>query len=289
MKKILFLILAATFLSLRIYSAETDTTTNPATADLANPASRAVEADLKDLVGRINAKLQQDKSRESDLADNLKEFDTLLTKHKDAPATARAEILMAKAQLYMQVLQDPEKALDLLRKIKKDYPAVQINGNMDQIITALDADVQRKKIRDTLAPGSPFPDFSEKDLNGKLLSISQYKGKVVLVDFWATWCMPCVVELPQIQKAYDMYHDKGFEVVGVSLDEDKDRLQQFIKQKQMPWPQFFDGKKWENKLAVKYGVDSTPTGYLLGRDGKIIAKLSSTDDISLEVAKAVSK
>jgi peroxiredoxin len=101
--------------------------------------------------------------------------------------------------------------------------------------------------------------------------------------------MPCIVKLPEIQKAYDKFHDKGFEVVGVSLDEDKDRLEQFIKQKNMPWPEYFDGKRWENKLAVKYGVDATPTGYLLDRNGKIIKQLTGDDDLDSDIAQALKK
>ena len=147
--------------------------------------------------------------------------------------------------------------------------------------------VEKKKIQDALAPGVTFPDFDEKDLEGKALSIGKYKGKVVLVDFWATWCVPCVMDLPEVSKVYDKFHDKGFEIVGISLDEDKAKLEQFVKQRKMPWPQFFDGKRWENKLATKYGVQSTPSGYLIDRHGKIIMALSHADGLEAAVAKAL--
>jgi len=274
-------------LSLRVLAADTNATLDTAPAEATDPVSRAVVGDINDIITRINAKLEKDKSSEADMADNLKEFDALLVKYKDAPQTARAQILLAKAQLYMQVLEAPDKALDIFKQIKKDYPTVQVNGNIDDVIASLESAAANKKIRDSLAPGMAFPDFNETDLNGKPLSVSNYKGKVVLVDFWATWCPPCVAELPAIQKAYDKFHNKGFEVVGISLDEEKDRLAQFIKQKKMPWPQFFDGKRWDNKLAVKYGVDSTPTTYLLGRDGKIIARLDDADGIDSAVEKAL--
>ena len=265
-----------------VFSAETNAPTNGA-----GSATNAVNADLNDLVTRINDKLRQDKTNETDLADNLKEFDALVAKHTNAAPADRTQILVMKAQLYLQVLDEPEKALEIFKQIKNDYPTAQLNGNTESIISSLQGDIDRRKSREALVPGALFPDFSETDLKGKPLAISNYKGKVVLVDFWATWCMPCVLELPQVQQAYEKFHSKGFEIVGVSLDEDKGKLEQFIEQKKMPWPEFFDGKRWENKLAVKYGVDSTPTGYLLDRNGKIIAKLASADDLETEVAKAL--
>lgn len=280
--------LTVTLLSPRVFSADTNATPNAA-SEASETASSAVQADLEVLVGRINTKLQSGKDTESDLGDEIKQFDTLMAKHKDAPPVARAQILLAKAKLYLQVLREPDKALDIFKQIKKDYPTVLAGGNIDEVINSLQAVVEKKNIQDTLAPGKPFPDFNVKDLDGKPMAVSAYKGKVLLVDFWATWCVPCVMELPHIQKAYDQFHDKGFEVLGVSLDEDKDRLQQFLKEKKMPWPQFFDGKKWENELAVKYGVDAIPAGYLLDRDGKIIAKLQSGEDLDGEISKALGK
>lgn len=269
-------------------SAETNLTQTTAAMNATN-APAAAGADLSDLVDRINAKLKHDKNKETDLADNIKEFDALLAKYKDAPPAVRAHILTMKANLYLQVLEEPEKALPVFKQIKDDYPTVRLNGNTDAVINMLDAMIEKKKIRGSLVPGAPFPDFNEKDLEGKPLAISNYKGKVVLVDFWATWCPPCVLELPKIREAYNKYHDQGFEVVGVSLDEDKVRLEQFIKEKKMPWPEYFDGKKWENKLAVKYGVEQTPTGYLLDREGKIIATPTADDDLDSEIAKALVK
>ncbi len=275
--------------SSQLFSAETNApdATTPA-AETKAPAG-SVQADLEDLVGRINVKLQADKNTPADLADNLKEFDALVVKHKDAGPDVLSSVLGMKAKLYLQVLNDPVKALEVFKQIKNDYPNAKSNQHIDEIIAQLQQAADRKKASESLVAGAAFPDFKETDVEGKPLSISQYKGKVVLVDFWATWCGPCVVKLPEIQAAYNKYHDKGFEVVGVSLDEEKDALQKFTKQKKMPWPEFFDGKRWENKLAVKYGVDATPTGYLLDREGKIIAKLSGDEDLDSTVAQALKK
>lgn len=250
-------------------------------------STNAAMADLNNLVSRINDKLQQGKDTEADLADNLKEFDALAAKHKDSPPDDRAMILARKAALYMQVLNEPEKALPVFKQIKTEFPTAKISGHIDEIVADLQGMVERKQASARLSPGSAFPDFHETDVNGKPLSISQFKGKVVLVDFWATWCPPCVKEVPAIQKTYEKFHGQGFEIVGISLDEEKDSLVKFTAEKKMPWPEFFDGKKWENKLAVKYGVDATPTTYLLGRDGKIIKKLDPGDDVEAAVAQAL--
>ena len=127
---------------------------------------------------------------------------------------------------------------------------------------------------DPAQPGHGYtvPDFQVTDLDGKPLSVASYKGKVVMIDFWATWCGPCIQELPNLMKAYEKYHGKGFEIIGISLDNEKEKLTTFIKEKNMTWPQYFDGKGWQSDLAAKYGVNSIPATYLLDKEGKIIAK-----------------
>ena len=116
----------------------------------------------------------------------------------------------------------------------------------------------------------PFA-VSAKDLNGRPLSLAQYKGKVVLMDFWATWCGPCVGEMPNVIAAYKKYHAQGFEIVGVSLDQSRPALTGFIAENKMPWRQVFDGKAWGSAVPREYGVQSIPFGLLIGRDGKIAA------------------
>ncbi len=93
---------------------------------------------------------------------------------------------------------------------------------------------------------------------------------MILLDFWATWCGPCIAELPNVKTAYEKYHDKGFEIIGISLDTDKGRLKEFIKEREMPWPQYFDGKGWDNKLADEYGIRSIPAVFLV-KDNEVIA------------------
>ena len=115
----------------------------------------------------------------------------------------------------------------------------------------------------------PFP-IAAKDLSGQPLSLAQYRGKVVLMDFWATWCGPCVGEMPNVIAAYKKYHAQGFDVLGISLDQDHAALTAFLKQNRMPWRQVFDGKGWGSAVPRQYGVNSIPFGLLIGRDGKIV-------------------
>lgn len=110
----------------RVFSAQTNLTDTTQATSATNTAAAAI-ADLSDLVNRINTKLKQDKDKETDLADNIKEFDELVAKHKDAPPAARAQILTMKANLYLQVLKQPEKALAVFKQITNDFPAVHLH------------------------------------------------------------------------------------------------------------------------------------------------------------------
>jgi thiol-disulfide isomerase/thioredoxin len=118
--------------------------------------------------------------------------------------------------------------------------------------------------------------FAKPGLDGKTISFpSDYKGKVVMLDFWATWCGPCRAELPGLIKTYEKYHDKGFDIVGISLDQDKqqEKVEAFLKANNMTWVQVYDGKYWKAEVAQMYSVDSIPRAYLVDGDtGKILAE-----------------
>lgn len=234
--------------------------------------TNAAATDLKALVTKVNAKLQGGKKTEVDLAPELKEFDALLAKYKGEKTDNVAQIQLMEAMLYLQVFNNTDKGVEMIKQLKTDYPGTKPAQNADRILDSVKQQAAAKKIQSGLAEGTKFPDFNEKDSTGKPLSIANYKGKVVLLDFWATWCGPCVHELPNVIKTYDTHHKQGFEIIGISLDKDQEKLASFTKEKNMTWVQYFDGLVWQNKLAVKYGVNSIPATYLLDGQGTIIGK-----------------
>ncbi len=118
--------------------------------------------------------------------------------------------------------------------------------------------------------GKPFQ-LQFTGIDGNQVNLAKLKGKVVLIDFWATWCGPCVAEIPNLVKTYNELHDQGFEIVGIALEGNKDlkRLQAYVDRKQMPWPQYTDGLMWKNKIAQRYGINGVPTMWLVDREGNL--------------------
>ncbi len=115
------------------------------------------------------------------------------------------------------------------------------------------------------------PEFSAKDTLGKIVKLSSFRGKYVLVDFWASWCAPCRKENPNVVEAYQKYHDKGFEIVSISLDTQKDAWLNAIHMDGLTWKHVSDLKGWESGLVKEYGVTVVPTSFLVDREGKVIA------------------
>lgn len=247
------------------------------------------QEDLMALIEKIKAKLADQKKTEKELEPELKAFDGLLEKYKGQKTDEVGQILFMKALLYVQIFDNEEKGVELFKQLKKDFPDSAQGKKVDEILENIAKQSEAKKIQRSLVEGAKFPDFEEKDVDGKPISVGKYKGKVVLVDFWATWCGPCINELPNVLETYEKHHGKGFEIVGISLDKEEETMRTFTKKRNMPWQQFCDSKGWGNKLAGKYGVNSIPATYLLDGEGKIIAKDLRGKDLEAAVAKALAK
>ncbi len=115
------------------------------------------------------------------------------------------------------------------------------------------------------------PAFNVADTRGSMVTLDQYRGKVLVLDFWATWCPPCVDEAPEMVALYNKYRAQGMDMVGVSLDSDAQALENFTRNYKMPWRQIFGGKNWDSYLAKLYQVRTVPCPVVVARDGTIFA------------------
>ncbi|MFC5456594.1 TlpA family protein disulfide reductase [Prosthecobacter fluviatilis] len=170
---------------------------------------------------------------------------------------------------------DVEGWIAKAEKHLKDFPGEKMNTMVED------------RIKDMKSKAAPL-ELKFTALDGRAVDVSKLQGKVVLIDFWATWCGPCVEELPKVIKLYKELHEKGFEVIGVSLDQDKAELEAFLKEKGMEWPQYFDGKGAENELFMKYKLESIPTAWLLNKKG-VVASKTAFEGLEEQVKKLLAE
>jgi peroxiredoxin len=256
----------------------------------AKPAStNAITLRLQAMIAKINAKLQAGQRSAADLAEDMKAFDAFIAERPTDKSPEMAQVVWMKAMLFLQVLDDAAKATETIKLVQKNFPGTPYATQAETVLPQIEKLEAMKAIQKSLVVGSVFPDFQEKDTDGKPLSVSRFKGKVLLVDFWATWCGPCRVELPNVIATYEKHHKSGFEILGISLDQDAGAMKQFLANNKMTWPQYFDGQGWQNKLAGHYGVNSIPATWLLDAQGKIIARDLRGEDLDKAVAAALGK
>ena len=166
----------------------------------------------------------------------------LLTRRYDAqPKGLEADLQVIVQEIARPLIEasmvsnQRDKAKAFITRVKADLADHPQSAQVSQFLDQVGGDLYLPGVGDEMK-------IAFTDLNGKEIDLEKMKDKVILVDFWATWCGPCIAEMPNVTAAYETYKDKGFEVVGISLDEDKAAVVKFIADNKMPWPQFVDGK-----------------------------------------------
>lgn len=248
----------------------------------------AKRADLTDHQGRL---LEAAKKKAKSLDERLELVTAIRSGMQDAEG---ADKLMAEIEAGATADEDKamlamHKARGLRRNKVDDYKAALADVAAKYPATKAGKSASAKLLAASLAVGSDPVPFSTKDMDGKDVSVADYKGKVLLIDFWATWCGPCMAELPHVLETYQEFHDQGFEILGISLDRDtdKDKLVQTIKDRGMSWRHVYDGKFWNAEIAQLHDVNSIPFTLLIGKDGKVAAMSLRGDALKKAVQAAL--
>jgi peroxiredoxin len=161
---------------------------------------------------------------------------------------------------------NPDNDLEVLKKLAADYEKV------DPMPTLAKGFVGQIKRIAGVAVGEQAPDFTLNSPDGTAVKLSSLRGKFVLIDFWASWCGPCRMENPNVVRMYDKFKDKGFDIYGVSLDDNEKAWKTAIAKDNLKWQHGSELKKWNSGVAQSYGVNAIPATFLLDKEGKIIAK-----------------
>jgi peroxiredoxin len=200
-----------------------------------------------------------------------------------------------------------QKQLTFIQKNKTSISAAFIGANylnskmdasiedVDKIYSSFDQQVKESYFGKQIAKraqqmkatqiGQIAPNFELNNLNAQPVSLNSLRGKVILIDFWASWCGPCRKENPNVVKAYNQFKNKGFDILGISLDTEKVQWQDAVAKDGLTWTQVSDLKGWNSDVALMYGIQSIPMNYLLDKDGKIIAKDLRGDDLINQLQK----
>ena len=206
--------------------------------------------------------------------------DIVAKKIKENPSSFAS--IMAIQQIKPEIYLDVYKALD--KGLAEKYP---LNEDVKAFHGMVEQTEMMVSRTEAIKVGAEAPELILPMPNDKELALSSLRGKVVLIDFWASWCGPCRKELPNVKRAYEKYKAKGFEILGVSLDKERDEWIGAISKEGLTWPQVSDLKFWQSEACKSYAVQSIPYTVLIDKEGKIIATDLRGADLDKKLAEVL--
>jgi len=236
-------------------------------------AATDASVETKSLASVLLIQIHAEPLRQSTNATALAAADAeIIAFEKQYPQDPRnGQLRLLQAHLYEKA--DPGKTASLMKTLAESSdPDVAVEAG--DYLTALEIGKKPLQLKFTAVDGST-------------VDLEKLRGKVVMLDFWATWCGPCVMSVPSVVATYKKLHDKGFDIVGISLDRDKDKLLAFTTRRGMTWPQYFDGKVWNNDISTRFNIHAIPATWLVDKKG--YARPIDDSDVSAQVEKLLSE
>jgi thiol-disulfide isomerase/thioredoxin len=244
------------------------------------------------------------------------ESEAFLTAHPQ-PAAMQTQIQETLLYCYLDnddLIHTPQQAGDLAKKVEQfleDHPQAENRTKLQIVESSLLLKADQAKGIAFLEQLSKDPnpelagaakaallkanlvgtklDLSFVDSQGRPVDLNQFSGKVVLIDFWASWCPDCAREMPEVKQVYQTFESKGFTVLGVSLDKDRRAMDNYIAKHLIPWPQYFDGKGWKNDLVTKYSVHEIPEMWLINKKGVLETTSADVTQLASTVERLVAE